>query len=97
MLTTSERDGHFASVKYQLYRKHGLELFNNWLLMRRDKLERSEVVESLTYPGVRELAKHDIDDMLNKIEELKILLVESSDMQVKHEQTRDRGRTGKDT
>ncbi len=78
MPTPAERDEIFAGVKYQLYQKYGLDLFDNWLLMRRDKLERSEVVESLTYHTVREMAENDIQNMRNKIEEIQKLMAEAS-------------------
>lgn len=78
MQTTAEQNERFAGVKYQLYQKYGLDLFDNWLLMRRDKIERSEVVESLTYPAVREMAESDIQNMRDKIEEIQTLMAEAS-------------------
>jgi len=78
-METAERDVHFAIVKYQLYLKHGLGVFDNWYTWKKDKLIRSEVVESLTYPVVRKNAESEIRRLKNQIKELEELMAEALD------------------
>ena len=80
-METAERDVHFAIVKYQLYLKHGLGVFDNWYTWKKDKLIRSEVVESLTYPVVRKNAESEIRRLKNQIKELEELMAEASAVQ----------------
>lgn len=70
-------DEHLAKVKWSLFLRYGLEPFDNWMTLRRDKLERADVVKALQFETVRKYARNTIKDSRAKIELIEALLVES--------------------
>jgi len=69
-------DLFFAKVKWRLYLDHGLGTFNNWLTLKKDRLEREEVVKALRHPEIQEFAKVEISVCEARIQEIKDLLTE---------------------
>lgn len=45
---------HAANSIFQLFTEHGLDPFQNWLTMKMDKLDRSQLVEAAKLPEVRD-------------------------------------------
>ena len=70
-------DEHLAKVKWSLFIRYGLEPFDNWLTLKRDKLSREDVVKALQFNSVRGFARNTIEDHRRKIELIEALLVEA--------------------
>lgn len=69
-------DEHLAKVKWSLFLKYGLESFDNWLTLKRDKLKREDVVKALQFDSVRAFARNTVNDYRRKIELIESLLAE---------------------
>jgi len=80
MLTRENRDEHFARAHFQLYVANGLIQFGNWLTMKYDKLDRKEVVESLRYESVMEMAESRLRYLEGRIVELCELIHEAKQL-----------------
>ena len=69
-------DEHLAKVKWSLFLKYGLEPFDNWLTLKRDKLKREDVVKALQFDSVRVFARNTITEYHRRIELIESLLAE---------------------
>ena len=67
-------DANLAKTIWVLYLRHGLGEYNNWLTMKKDHLERAEVVAGLRFPHTRQAAENTIRGYRQKITEIEQLL-----------------------
>lgn len=72
-------DKNHALTIWKVYSLHGLEEFNNWLTLKRDRLKREEVVEALTYKEVLNNAHETIKVYKDKIAEIEQLIKENQE------------------
>jgi hypothetical protein len=70
-------DAYFAGVVFALYREHGLGQFNNWYTLKKDSIERSEVLDAIRFPEVRKSAENLVASYKAKIEEIEGMLTET--------------------
>lgn len=70
-------DADFAKTVFALYREHGLGKFANWLTMKKDSVERIEVVEAMRFPETRNAAEKLVEFYQFKIDEIKSMMGES--------------------
>lgn len=70
-------DVFFSNVLFNLYCKHGLGQYYNWLSGEDAYIERSRVVKALQFPETRETAKKMLTQYQQRIDELESMLIES--------------------
>ena len=69
-------DEQFARVIWQLYQKHGIGNFNNYLTNTVDNISREEVLQALRFTSVSDMARNRIEAARKEIESLELLLSE---------------------
>ena len=71
------KDADYAITVWRLYRQYGIGKFANWLKGKPDEIHREEVVRSLEFAEVREIAKRQIEYDRARLEELESMVAES--------------------
>lgn len=72
-------DANYAKTVFSLYCEYGLGEFDNWLLMKKGKILRREVVEALGFPLTRQAAERQLAFHEYKAKEIESMIDESQE------------------
>lgn len=65
-----------ARIVWGLYCKYGLGKYDNWLTMKKDKINRDDVVNSLHFDEIKIMAENRIKYHKSKIDEIESMIKE---------------------
>lgn len=80
MVRREDAAEHLAQCNFQLYLTYGLGEFPNWLSQRGDLVRRDDVINSLRFTSVREMASQKIKACEHQIEELREMMAKADEV-----------------
>lgn len=80
MVNREDAAEHLAQVRFQLYLTYGLGEFKDWLRQQDDIVKRDDVINSLRFASVREMAGQKIKACEHQIEELREMMAKADEV-----------------